>query len=344
MTPKEHLGQLVRTHREQADLSQEVLAAECGASANRSTVAHLEQGRRIPKPEVLAAICKRVGIPESYWAPFTSESSRQRLEFEDLLSEFVGEPASLDLHAVEQLISDLFASSLSSVQTLDLLNSILVFYGVPTNSPTFFDRYLSPNSFASLNSFERAVVAYQRDATRLFSTLKRAYRTRNRSEDLSTALAPLQPRDLSQYHARADWQVIKQIPDERLPDLGYISAKVVRQESVERKVLSDFLTTLADGVDETSLKALDAIPEKTRRKMDSLLRKFDSTIEHGLTSNLFAPDADELRREARRLAPKTDDELGRMEETQRIALWNLAHYLAADHLDFLYRHLDENQR
>lgn len=339
MTPKERLGQLVRSHREQAGLSQERLAEECGAPVNRSVVAHLEQGRRIPRPDSLALICKRIELPETHWLAFASESSRQRLEFEDLLGELVGVPVSLELHptesqdAVERLIADLFSSRPSPVQSRDLLNSILVFYGVPSCTPAFFTKYLGNAAFASLEAFQRAVAVYQLDATRLFSTLGRAYRALGRSVDLESILAPLQARDMGDLHARANWQVIEQIPDDRLPDLGYISARVVEQESAERKVLAQFLSNLADRVDSSGPGAIDDVSEKSRRKMDSLLRKFGSTITHGFSSHLFAPDADELRREGRRLAPKTGEELGRMEDTQRIALRNLAHYLASDYLD-----------
>jgi hypothetical protein len=67
--------------------------------------------------------------------------------------------------------------------------------------------------------------------------------------------------------------------------------------------------------------------------MDSLLRQFDSRCKLGLFSPLFAPDPDQLMREAQYLAPKTDVELARMQETQDIALKNLSQYLSADHLD-----------
>ena len=47
----------------------------------------------------------------------------------------------------------------------------------------------------------------------------------------------------------------------------------------------------------------------------------------------FNPIPDALAREAERLAPKTDDQLRRMEETQQVALRNLSRYLAADYMD-----------
>src|SRR5258708_5566289 len=78
---------------------------------------------------------------------------------------------------------------------------------------------------------------------------------------------------------------------------------------------------------------LENIHEKTKRRMDSLLRKFKSSLPHGLFSPLFAPDPDLLEREAARLAPKSETELARMSESQRIGQRNLAQYLSADHMD-----------
>jgi hypothetical protein len=167
----------------------------------------------------------------------------------------------------------------------------------------------------------------------MFSTLTEAYRVMNSCNDLKALLAPLQPRDLSPFHARTEWDCIEEVEDGRLPDLGYISAARVRQQDAERMVVSGFLERLATSVRAKGRSATDEITEKTRRKMDALLRKFDSSIKHGLFSPLFAADADELEREAKRLAPRTNDELSRIASTQAIGMKNLAHYLAADHMD-----------
>ena len=67
--------------------------------------------------------------------------------------------------------------------------------------------------------------------------------------------------------------------------------------------------------------------------MDSLLRQFDPGSRHSLFSPLFLPDPDQLERTAEQVGPKADTDLARMGETQSIAQQNLAHYVAADHLD-----------
>lgn len=50
-------------------------------------------------------------------------------------------------------------------------------------------------------------------------------------------------------------------------------------------------------------------------------------------SPLFVPDADQIRREASRLAPKEAKDIQRMKETQKSGLRNLARYLSADFMD-----------
>lgn len=334
---RRQLGALVQALRERANLSQDDVARDCGVKTNRSAVAHLEQGLRLPEAAVLKAICDYVGVPELYWRPFANDTSLHRLRFEEALSELVGfevtlESNSVTQEAAERQIDALVGQTPSPKQAYDLLTSVLVFYGVPPVSRQFFEQYFSPQTFASLATFEQAVKLYQLDAIRLFSTLGEAYRRMNVADDLQTILAPLRARDLSEYHDRAAWELIRLLPDERLPDLGYISAARIRKESTERRVLQEFLTELADKIDQFGHVALEEYTKKRRRKMDSLLRKFDE-FPHGLFSPLFVPDADEVRRKAERLAPKSEDELGRIEQTQQTALGNLANYLTADHMD-----------
>ncbi|WP_437283766.1 hypothetical protein WME90_35245 [Sorangium sp. So ce375] len=97
--------------------------------------------------------------------------------------------------------------------------------------------------------------------------------------------------------------------------------------------MKTFLERLAANVRKDGRAALDQENEKTKRRMDSLLRRFNSSIENGLFSPLFQPDPDAIEREAARLAPKTDTEIARISETQAIAERNLSHYLSADYLD-----------
>lgn len=193
-------------------------------------------------------------------------------------------------------------------------------------------------SINSVEAFRQAVEQFQSQAIRLFATFSEAYRVLSQARDLDSHLAPLAPRENQylerRYRERTDWDVIEQIPEKRLPDLGYISAKRVKQEANERQVVSEFLTNLADRVDaEGADKALKATEEAVAARMDSLLRQFNSTFQFSLLGTMFSPDADQLRREAARLGPKDEGDLVQMQETQDVAQRNLANYLSADHLD-----------
>src|SRR5258708_7141731 len=244
---RNQLAELVKAHREQKDLSQEELAAKGGAATNRSAIAHLEQGIRIPKPDVLTAICNFLEIPEVFWEPFTNKESRERLEFEEVLAELAGRSISLDhldgesQASAERQVQRLLSSLPSQEQTFDLFNSVLVYYGVPAVSWSFFKRYLGANAFTSLNALEQKITRYQHDAVQLFSSLKEAYLVLNSVPEIHSILAPLDPRSLDSYDSRTEWDVIEEIQDERLPDLGYISAARVKKEAAERQALKTFL-------------------------------------------------------------------------------------------------------
>src|SRR4029077_14791740 len=117
---------------------------------------------------------------------------------------------------------------------------------------------------------------YQTEAVRLFSTLREAYKALNSVSGFELILNPLRKRDIRIYQSRTDWNVIEEIPDERLPDLGYISAARVKQETAERSALKNFLAELAKRLRKEGPQALDAVGIKILRRMDSLLRKFKS--------------------------------------------------------------------
>jgi transcriptional regulator with XRE-family HTH domain len=333
------LGSLIRRHREQRNETQESLASRSGATINRGDIAHLEQGIRVPRAEVLRAICSHLQVPMDYWEPFTRDEARLRLRFEEILSEMIGELVSIDAQddtsrsVVERKISKLFEDTPSPKQTLDLLNSICVFYGIRPISSAFFLRYFGTQAFVNADAFTRAVERYQQDAIRLFVSLREAFRILNSERALNAMLAPLDPREMDSFHERSEWSLPNEVEEYRLRDLGYISAKRVRQEQTERQFLARSLNELADRIQEDGALAVSELSERNRRKIDSLLRKFDSQLPHGVSSPLFAPVPDELRREADRLGPKTEPELARMEETQRRALENLSQYLSSDHLD-----------
>lgn len=338
-TTREDLGNLVKLTREYANISQDALAQKLKPQVNRSHIAHLEQGIRIPKPDILAAICNELKIPLPYWKPFTCEESLLRFEFEEKLSELAGTPVGIyhvdepGQAAVETLIHDLFKVNLTLDQAYALLNSILVFYGLKPMQKAFFERYFSPESFGSPGAFETSIQAYQAEVIRLFSTFADAYRTLNNCESIGTFLYQLKENPLDPYHVRTEWNVIEIVSDDRLPDLGYISAARVAKEATERQVLKDFLIKLAEDIKREGLACFDKIDQRLKRRMDTLLRQFQSKFPHGLFSPLFAPDPDELIRESERLAPKTQNQLERMRQTQEIALRNFSHYLSADHMD-----------
>lgn len=338
LNSREQLGQMVKSHREHHGWTQDELVGKL-AKANRSIVAHLEQGLRVPKPDVLSEICQLLGIPKQYWDAFTVEESVQRFEFEEALSELLGYSVTLDGHdppsraVAERQIDQLFSDAGSEGQTFDRVNSILVYYGARPVRREFFARYFGAPTFGSVATFDTAVKDYQKEAIRLFSTLAEAFRQLNRPDALEQLLKPLEPHGLEPYSDRTEWDSIEEIEDHRLPDLGYISAARIKQEAAEREALKRFLESLAKLIRKEGKTALEKIATKTRRRMDSLLRKFRSTLQHGLFSPLFAPDPDELEREAARLAPKTAGELTRMAATQSTAMRNLARYLSADHMD-----------
>lgn len=333
------LGELIKSMREHKGLSQEALK-QLLTGINRSNIAHLEQGLRLPKPEILEKICQELGIPRNYWEEFLSQDVQTRSDFEEQLAELCGRSVTLDGHELStRLVADkaikrLFDGSHSEIQLHDLLNSILVFYGIRPVSSDFFKKYFDANSFASPVAFRDSVVCYQEDAVRLFSTFEDGYERLNEAASIAKCLEPIGIKDTRGYSARADWRIPNEIEDERLPDLGYISAARVKQESDERASLSRFLKNLAvDFRENNSGRAISNIPAKTKIRMDSLLRKFESHFRHGLFSPLFAPTPDEIDQEAERLAPKSDDEISRMDQTQMHALENLAFYLSSDFLD-----------
>ncbi|UJR86679.1 helix-turn-helix domain-containing protein [Sandaracinus amylolyticus] len=334
----QELGEQVQAAREQKGLSQDAVAKAVNPPTNRSVVAHLEQGRRLPASEVLAQICEALAIPNRYWKSFLNDDYQRRLAFEEALMELVGRVVTLRAHdehtvsVADTAVLALFRTVRTPDQAFDAFNSVLVFYDVRQCSRAFFDRYLGPDAIRSPAELLAHVRAYQKDAIRLFSTFEQAYDQLSTTPTLEQELSAISPRKDDAYRVRAPWSVIETIPDERLPDLGYISAERARQEHGERTLLASFLRELADAL-AADKSALDQFSEKRRRKMDSLLRKFNSNIQHGFLSPLFAPDPDQLRREADFLAPKEDSDLARMADTQARAQRNLAHYLAADHLD-----------
>lgn len=331
------LGALIRAHRKQSNISQETLAEK--ASIPRGQLSLLERGHALPSPERLAGVCREAGVPEEYWRPYSTEEGRLMIRFEVLLAELVGrhrtlvgQPASVTDPA-KRMIQSLFSDNLQPDHAYDLFCSILVFYGVRKISWEFYKRFMGSEGLASLDSFRRVVVEYQKQAMRMFRSFQEAFEKLSRSTNLDADLSPIERQSTDKYSIRSEWNAIERIPSERLPDLGYIAAERVRQESVDRQIISSFLSELAERLEGNPTASLDDYSRAKRRKMDSLLRSLGSKLDHTLFSPLFSPDPEVLRQESLRLAPKKEEELARIAETQGIAQRNLSAYLTSDHLD-----------
>jgi transcriptional regulator with XRE-family HTH domain len=341
------LGDLFKQFREAAGWSQDDLAKKAGDGVNRSQVAHLEQGLRVPKPASLRALATVLKIPEETWISFAREASHQRQEFEGWLGELVGRPVglrSMDLesvHSCEDTVQILFSRVLTAGQAFDTLNSVLVYYAVPRMSRSFFDRYFSGAAFQSLESFAKGVQAFQAEAIRLFSTFGEAYRRMNEFDALEPLLSPLRRLDLGEYSERTVWDDgdlrsernrIRPLPEDRLEFLGYISAAKYKEQKRKREILARYLRELAAEVRKDGVHAVENLGEKRKRALDSLLKELQSTLAHTPMSALFAPNPAELEAEANRILRDEKDEVA-MEQAQRQALANLSQYISADHMD-----------
>lgn len=331
-------GRSVQAVRRAKRLTQDELARRIGTS--RTTIALLEQGRRSPDPATITAVTTELGLPApTAFAPLDEQTSRL-VDFEIALAELVGGDVSLGdiggstVELALECVGHLFTDDCKSDDhAFSTFNSALVFYRIPHVSRSFFTTFLTAQAFRSTDAFAVAVRGYQARAIRLFSTFAEAFDVLSRSDNVTVQLRPLEKHDLKSYQDRRQWTGITPIPTDRLPDLGYISAARVQLEAAERQSLSTFLSDIAKRIRAGEPRALATTPEQTLRRMDTLLRKFDTQLAHGVMSPLFAPDADALEREAIRLAPRADQELARMAHTQSIAEKNLASYLTSDAID-----------
>jgi hypothetical protein len=158
----------------------------------------------------------------------------------------------------------------------------------------------------------------------------------NRKEvKLEDLLSPLEEVKIEHYRKRTDWdeKAIHLIPDEKLPYLGYIAAARVKEELEDRKKISEFLKEVAAKMRAGSFDMNNYNP-KTRNKMETLLKQFNTRIEHGLFSPLFPNDPELIEKEASYLYPEVGSvDLQEMEKTQEQAYKNLSNYLSADFMD-----------
>lgn len=349
----DHLNQIgfvFSQFREKMKLTQQQLATECGAKVSRTAIALLEQGRRLPSPEVFKIVAEKLGIPESIWAHFAKKESRQRHEFEAALGELIGHTITLKMLHIEHIaaaekgVEELFTGDLTLSQACDALNSLLVYYGLPRMERKFFDRYFSAGAFQSVDAFEKAIRNYQKEAIRLFSTFGEAYRRLNgdeSDESMEALLAPLTANDIAGYSERTVWEhtgdeshkdLIAKIDESRLPYLGYISVARYRGQRQKRQVLAGYLRELATAVRERGGLAVDELTDVRQLRIASLMRELDSSLQHTPISPLFAPNPAELDAEAARIL-RDEADIEEMAGTQSQALTNLSNYVSADYMD-----------
>lgn len=342
MTKLEELGLLIKNQRESNGESQEKFGQKLGS--NRTAIAHLEQGRKLPELGLFITICETLKIPKNKWELFINQETFKRIEFETILSELVGKSVSLDLlspieqEEAKKHIDQLFESQGDENQMFDYLNRCLIFYGIKKVSKPFFHEFLSDDTFNSINTFKSSIQKYQEKVIRVFSTYALAYEELNKNEIIfNNFIKHLSPHDLTLYTRRNSWQSIVEIKNEDLKFLGYIAAEEVKKEEVERKSLTDFLDDVIKKCNHGGILDILILSKeynvKTLNKMDTLLRKFNSKLVHGLFSSLFQVDIDLIVREKERLAPKDDNEIVKMKQIQDQAFANLSNYLTADYMD-----------
>ncbi len=76
------LGLLFKAFRESKGLTQSEVVKGLKSEANRSVIAHLEQGLRLPQPHVLRELGFLLGIPEQLWIAFESTEIRSSVNME----------------------------------------------------------------------------------------------------------------------------------------------------------------------------------------------------------------------------------------------------------------------
>jgi transcriptional regulator with XRE-family HTH domain len=342
----EQIGSLFKVYREHKGYTQIELAEKCGSLKHRTAIALFEQGRRFPSPEVLNILAAELEIPPKIYENISRDESVQRFEFEANLGEMVGKTIILkmlhleSIKAAENGIQELFSGDLTTPQAFDTFNSLLLYYNVSRMKQSFFDRYFT-GAFERMAAFEKAIRNYQTQVIRLFSTFSEAYIKLNSVNNIEELLLPLNPRDIERYQHRTVWEHqesspsrdrIKKIEEERLPFLGYISAAQYKKQKKERELLAQYLRDLAEDVRKNGTSAVESLSEKKRRKLDSLIRELDSTLQHTPISPLFTPNPAELEAEASRILRDEKDEK-QMERTQSEALMNLSNYISADFMD-----------
>jgi transcriptional regulator with XRE-family HTH domain len=335
-TSIKRIGSVVAEYRAAKGWSQEHLSAQL-SGVSRTVISHLELGIELPSAEKVEQICLKLEIPRKHWAIAARPGYLEVMEFQDVLSELLGKPVSLEyLDDISQTmaaeaITQLLHTGMSADQAHDHFNAVLTFFGEKPTSFPFFERFLGRHAFVSIDAFRGKVLDFQKVALRIYGSFRQAFKRLSSIEDLSRELAVLDPVDEVEFTRRTRFQSIQNIPVERLDDLGYISVERVRRESRERQELSDKLLEIAAAVRADASNWQARIPANRLSRTQTLLRKFDSPID--LDPGLFGfIDPDMLESEAHRVAPE-DADLVRIATTQEIGLKNSATYLTEPYMD-----------
>lgn len=91
-TALQRFGDLVKVYRESRLVTQEQLAAQIRPPTNRSLIAHLEQGLRLPPARTLRLVCRYLEMPDALWRPFEIESFRSRVVLESEVGGTIARP------------------------------------------------------------------------------------------------------------------------------------------------------------------------------------------------------------------------------------------------------------
>lgn len=330
------VGGIVAQYRARLGQVQKQLA-ESVIDSNRTEIAALEEGRRLPTPDKLRDICEALNVPKEFWYPATHPHYLIAMTFQQHLSELLGKPVSLDrlgpdagYMAVDR-IGQLLKGQHSSTQAYDAFKCVLTFYGEKSPTSSFFDRFLGSEAFRSVETFRDKVRAFLAIGLRLYGNFRRAWKTLSVLHDLSRELRPLEPVDQAEFTTRRPFTAIRTISPDRLDDLGYISVERARKEFRERTEICNHLSSLASGLRKNGVQALEKLPEFRRRRISKLLVQFESKLDPNVS--LFEElTPDRVDQEIKRLKPSQND-LSYIETTQRQGLQNLCAYLSEPFID-----------
>jgi transcriptional regulator with XRE-family HTH domain len=332
------LGRIVAESRVKLGLSQEKVAELVGHS-NRSEIAYLEEGQRLPKPDKLERICECLHINPDLWKCATHPKFLVAMDFQELLGELLGKPLTLDhLDIVGRLaavnsIGELLALKCSPAQAFAHFNSILTFYGEKYVSREFFNNILTEEAFAGIDSFRAKVREFQKIGLRLYGNFRRCWKALSFTSDFAESTKALKPISTAEFTERREFDAILSIENDGLDDLGYISVERAQREALERDELAKKLRQVALRIREDGTAGLVQLPPRLIPRLRSLLKAYDSRVELDTDPSLFATvNPQELEDEAARLAPR-EDRLQKIDIHRSQGMRNLTAYLTEPYMD-----------